>query len=233
MEPSRDQGERMPERWMVLVDFDGTLTERDADFLVADALLPEPMAGAYMPLARAYERLELDTAGYFAGYLELLGRDPEDLARVARGIPLREGARELFQWLDESAVASKIVSEGLDVYIAPALEASGLGHVPLSCNRWVAPYSEHRVVGAPDASPCDRCLSCKGTHVRRAKAQGYRVAVVGNGASDLCAAREADLVLARDSLAEHLRAEGRAFVPWATMADVRGALERVVDSNEP
>jgi 2-hydroxy-3-keto-5-methylthiopentenyl-1-phosphate phosphatase len=55
-----------------------------------------------------------------------------------------------------------------------------------------------------------------------------RVALVGNGASDLCAARVADLVLARDTLAALCRAEGIPHVAWRDLAEVRAALGTAV-----
>ena len=75
-----------------------------------------------------------------------------------------------------------------------------------------------------DAGSCERCLSCKGVQVRRARAEGFRVAICGNGASDLCGAREADLVLARDILRAHCEREGIEHVPWEALREVRDAM---------
>jgi 2-hydroxy-3-keto-5-methylthiopentenyl-1-phosphate phosphatase len=61
--------------------------------------------------------------------------------------------------------------------------------------------------------------------VRRAQAAGFRVALVGNGSSDLCGARLADLVLARDILLEHCKREGIACAAWESFEDVRAVLE--------
>ncbi|MBM4319001.1 MAG: HAD-IB family phosphatase [Deltaproteobacteria bacterium] len=217
--------------WLVLVDFDGTLTATDGDFLVADALLGPERQGAYRPLAEAYDRLEISLAEYFAGYLALLGLDDPRpaIARVAATIQLRPGAAELLAWCRREGLMLRIASEGLDVYLQPALAAAGLGDVEVSCNRLVVEQGRCRVVPADGAEPCGRCLSCKGSIVRRAHAEGLRVAIVGDGASDLCAARQAELVLARGSLQAHCRREGIPFLPWETLEEVGALLRRYLE----
>lgn len=226
-EPRREGG------WLLLLDFDGTVTLRDADFEIADAVLPlargradEPFARerAYEPLARAYEQLEIGTAEYFAGYLALLGLDAEEVARHAVDVALRPGLDGLVSTARDLGMEVRIVSEGLDVYVRPALAAAGLDGIALSCNRARRDGAGWQVLAAPEAESCGRCLNCKGAHVRRAHEEGRRVAIVGNGASDLCGARAADLVVARDTLARHCLREGIPHQSWATFEDVAAAL---------
>jgi 2-hydroxy-3-keto-5-methylthiopentenyl-1-phosphate phosphatase len=71
---------------------------------------------------------------------------------------------------------------------------------------------------------CDVC----GERCKRAEvadlAAGRRVAFVGDGYSDVCAAEVADLRFARASLARHLDAGGHPYVPFEDMHDVRRGL---------
>ena len=211
--------------WLVLVDFDGTLTLRDADFVIADALLGEQGRAVYGPLAHAYESLEIGIVEYFDGYLAGLGAGPGDIARCAAEVPVRPGLAELARWCEGAGVDLRLVSEGIDLYIEPVLEACGLSDLEVSCNLASFDGERYQVAPPPDAESCERCLNCKGVHVRRAQDLGRRVAVVGNGSSDLCGARLADLVLARDILLEHCEREGIACVAWDSFEDVRAALE--------
>jgi len=211
--------------WRLLLDFDGTITLRDADFEIADALLPPGRERAYEPLAKRYERLELSLVGYFQAYLALLDVAPETIRRAAGRVALRPGFADLLATCRALALDVVVVSEGIDLYVHPILAAAGLGDAAVSCN--VARRADGagwQVSPPPDGAPCERCLNCKGVHVRRAHAAGQRVAVVGNGASDLCGARAADLVVARDTLARHCDAEGIPYRPWTTFEDVAAAL---------
>ncbi len=214
-----------PDRWLILVDFDGTITARDADFVIADAARGSAAARAvYQPLAQAYESLEIGLAAYFEGYLAGLGLSAAEIARHVDAVPCRPGFRELVRACEDRGWAVRVCSEGLDAYIRPLLEHLGVGELPLSCNRLVERDGRAWVLPPLDGEPCQRCLNCKGVHARRARADGWMVVMIGNGASDLCAAREAELVFARDTLAELCRAEGVPFRPWESFDEIRAAL---------
>ena len=207
--------------WSILLDFDGTVTAVDADFYIADLVYPGgPRHRFYAPHAAAFEALQIGTLEYFDRYLDGLGLPPEEMARWALQVPVRSGLGALRDLCQRRHWRLTVLSEGLDVYIRPILRQAGLADVPCVANRVVRRAGRWRVAPAAGAVACSRCLNCKGEHARRARREGHRVAVVGNGVSDLCAAREADLVLARDSLTEHCRREGIAFHPWQGFNDV-------------
>jgi len=71
----------------------------------------------------------------------------------------------------------------------------------------------YRVVYSPRLGDCPRCGpgACKAAVLRELRRPGDTVWVFGDGASDLCPAREADLVFARGHLADACAAEG---LPW-------------------
>jgi len=215
------------DRWRVLVDFDDTLTRRDADYDIVEALLPADRGRAYLPLAEAYERLEISTREYFEGWLRLLEATPRDIARAAARLPLRDGAGALLDYCREQAMDVSIVSEGLDIYVHPVLRANGIHGAEVSCNRAIQEGGRWRVEAGVGAEPCSRCLNCKGAHVSRARREGVKVAVVGNGASDLCAARLADFVAARDTLLEHCSAEEIPHTTWRSLHQVITLLRRL------
>lgn len=218
--------------WQVFLDFDGTLTARDADFAIADAALPPERQGAYEPFAAAYESLTIGMKAYFEGYLEVLGLPPDEIARHAPDVPLRPGLPALLRLCDVHDARVLVLSEGLDLYVHPILRHAGLSDLPVTCNRAVYRDGTYDILPAADATPCERCLNCKGAHVRRAQAAGFRVASVGNGASDLCAAREADLVFARDTLLRYCREEGIAHTAWTELDDVTEGLRRVWERSD-
>jgi 2-hydroxy-3-keto-5-methylthiopentenyl-1-phosphate phosphatase len=112
-----------------------------------------------------------------------------------------------------------VLSEGFDFYIEDRLAAAGIADVPWAANRLrfeaggVTPEFPHE-------AGCGRCGNCKGEHARRLRARGYRIVVVGDGLSDRCAARAADHVFARGSLAEWCAREGIAAGGFESFADV-------------
>lgn len=53
---------------------------------------------------------------------------------------------------------------------------------------------------------------------------GRKTIYVGDGRSDLCPSRGADVVFAKSVLARTLAAEGVPFVPYSTLADITRVL---------
>ena len=62
--------------------------------------------------------------------------------------------------------------------------------------------------------------SCKAAILRKLRRPGDVVLVFGDGPSDLCPAREADLVFARGHLAERCEQEGLEWRPLTDFAEV-------------
>lgn len=68
---------------------------------------------------------------------------------------------------------------------------------------------------------------CKATCIRAFRAEASPRQVGNAPISDACASAEADIVFAKDGLAEYLDREGRGFVRFETLNDVVAELERI------
>ena len=67
---------------------------------------------------------------------------------------------------------------------------------------------------------------CKQAPIKDAKYRGQTTVLIGDGASDRKAALLADVVFAKDSLADWCTAFGVDMLPFTTLDDVRAALIR-------
>ena len=210
--------------WTLLVDFDGTLTEVDADIHIAKRMLDRKRYEDLTTLFHAYEAVEIGIADYFGAYIDMIDVHSTTFRSCLPEVPIR---RDIVSLISAAArrVDVIIASEGLDVYIRPILSLLDLADTSLVCNRVQIHGGAPTIVPDPAAAPCDRCLSCKGTLVRRLKARtpSAKVALIGNGASDLCAAEQADMVFARDSLKRGCDRRGIAYTEWTTASDILGS----------
>jgi 2,3-diketo-5-methylthio-1-phosphopentane phosphatase len=135
-----------------------------------------------------------------------------------------------------------VASDGFTFYIEMLLEAAGLD-LPFRANRMrfeeAGPVPEYGSRG-PDVAlhdgrtaragesageGCGACGHCKGALVREAQASGRyrRVILVGDGFSDRCGARAADVVYAKDDLLPWCLAHGITARPFASLSDVARA----------
>ena len=126
-----------------------------------------------------------------------------------------------------------VVSEGFDFYIRALLDGAGLGDLPVAANR--LRFEAGRAIPEfPFAErSCGRCGNCKGAHVADWKTRGYRTVLVGDGFSDRCAARVADVVLGRGSLLAWCASHGIEARGASDFAAVRHIARKLPRADAP
>jgi 2-hydroxy-3-keto-5-methylthiopentenyl-1-phosphate phosphatase len=119
-----------------------------------------------------------------------------------------------------------IVSAGLREAIAAVWSRAQLPPVELHASELVGGGAEggppYRLAFSEVLGDCPRCGpgACKGAALRSLRRPGELVLVFGDGASDVCPAREADLTFARSHLAERCADEGLEWRPLTDFAAV-------------
>ncbi len=200
-------------RLALVLDWDGTVTERDSlhmvieefgDLAVFDAL--EPEVGARMTLDDA---IALEMATITAPLDEVVGW-------LLAHVRVRPGFHELVEAHDPL-----IVSAVFHETIAPILEREGVAarvvanHVTPEPAGWRSSFR-----GGP---PCEVC----GERCKRAAVAGLGAfAYVGDGVSDRCISLAADRRFARDGLAAWLEGQGVGHERFSDLHDVAHALRR-------
>jgi 2-hydroxy-3-keto-5-methylthiopentenyl-1-phosphate phosphatase len=184
----------------LVLDFDGTVTERDTLDLVLERFGD----------AEVYERAEAELdAGRMtlndvisAEFATLTAPLDEVVAYVVEHARVRPGFAELAR-----ARHPLVVSSGFHELIEPVLEREGvLDAVELRANR-VDSRPDGWRVHFRVAEACDVC----GEPCKRSDLPEGEVAYAGDGHSDYCAALAADRVYATGSLARYLDVRGVAY----------------------
>lgn len=201
---------------LLVLDFDGTVADRDTLDIVAERFAPDAFAEIDAEFQAGRLGLDETIAREMAGVTASLD---DVLAFLRAEVRPRPGLPELLAFCADRFIEPVVVSSGLAPMIRPLLVDWGLGSVALRAHD--ATFTpEGAIVHFRGLPICDVCgEACKRGDVRRLAA-GRRVAYVGDGASDTCAALMADLAFARDSLARQLDAAGRSYVPYADFHDV-------------
>ncbi len=197
----------------LIVDWDGTVTVRDSQWMLLDRFgdrtifaATEDALGTTLTFRAVMER-QLATVRVPL---------PEAVAFLVDEVEVRAGFAALVE-----RFAPLVLSSGFVETIEPILAREGV-EVELAANRVEARPGGWRIRWA-DETPCPVCGDlCK----RRMLPPERPLAYVGDGYSDRCAALAADRVFATRALAEYLRREGVPFEPFETFDDVRSALER-------
>lgn len=214
--------------WTILCDFDGTISVED----VIDSLLDRFGRPGWEALEKAWRAGQIGSRECMAGQVGLL-----DMSRAELDAHLRE------LWIDhafpafvakarELRVPIRIVSDGLDYAINRILGRYGLGDLPVAANHLMpALRTRHWQLTSPHRAAGCASGTCKCACVAEARRDGAKTLLIGDGASDFCAADRVDFVFAKHRLIEHCRAAGIPYMPITSFDDAIAYLPRLVDGS--
>jgi 2-hydroxy-3-keto-5-methylthiopentenyl-1-phosphate phosphatase len=195
----------------LVVDWDGTVTERDTlETVVLEFGDPQVYARTEVELGRTLTHddvLEIEVGTVRAPLDEVV----DFVVHEAR---VRPGFREL-----SKRTRPLVVSAGFHELIEPVLQREEI-EVELRANR-VDPHPDGWRVRFRESARCDAC----GEACKRLALPPGEVVFVGDGYADRCAALAADRVFATDSLARYLDSVGAQYEPFEDFHDVAGALD--------
>jgi len=201
---------------LVQCDFDGTVTVEDMGFFLLDTFAQKEWRD-WLELYRN-DRI---TVGEFnsRAFATVRAAKEELLEATLSQVKLRQGFRELVDYCRQNGLRLAIVSNGLDFYIASILENAGLGDVEAHAARtWFRPGGlEVKYIG-PDGTPLDSDF--KAAYTRLFLKEGYRVAYVGNGPSDINPALLCQHIFARDGLLEYYQEKKLPCQPFEDFHNV-------------
>lgn len=207
--------------WAVVVDFDGTATLGDT----ADAILVRFAARPEAAFERHYRTGIVTEAWVYDKYRAV--RTPVETVRefALETASMRADFDRLAETCRASGMPFEVVSGGLDLYLDPLLERWGLAWVPrfraFTRETPKGLYVRYRFL--PKGVTLD---AFKASRVRWHRDRGFKALFIGDGPSDLLAAREADAVFARGELARLCR---RSKVPFRRL-EVFGPVIRFLSS---
>jgi 2-hydroxy-3-keto-5-methylthiopentenyl-1-phosphate phosphatase len=208
---------------VLCLDFDDTIVLDN----ISEALIERFATADWHDLRAAYQRGEMSVEQYNAAAFDLVGTDityADMRAFVREATRIRPGVLELVDWAHWNGWLVAIVSNGFDFAIDEVLGDLKLDRIVRHAGRTRFDY-RWRV----------RYLSPRGIEVSEGFKLGYAaafrragdfVAYVGDGASDVDAAKLAPSVFARDTLWARLKDEHHRIYPFETFHDVVQVLER-------
>ena len=220
----------------VFLDFDGTITRRDA----TDAILDAFAGPAWLQIEDAWLSGRIGSRECLAEQMALVTATQEQVDHLLDGIGVDPGFATL---LDACAARDRpvhIVSDGFDYCIGRILGRPGLNLLTRLAGSDIVSSSlrpdgrRWRATFAHPSAPCAHgCATCKPAAMRRLSPAGAITVLVGDGFSDRHAAMDADIVFAKDRLALFCDNEAVPYTPYDTLAAVADSLEHLPGTGLP
>jgi alpha-galactosidase len=210
----------------VFCDFDGTFAVQDVGSTIARRYAGDRRPALWAQLEQGL----LDAWEYNLKLLDGLRLPERELEEFLRTIELSPGARELVAWCEAGGIPFRVLSDGFD-YNLDRLQVLHDVRFEYDANHLHYEDGAWRIEARHPNPDCECGTgTCKRLRIEqfRASRPALTVVHIGNGrVSDLCAALAADVVFAKDSLAEELARRGIPFEAFETLLDVLPGLERV------
>lgn len=201
----------------IIVDFDGTITESDASYEILNRFSD----GDWFSIEkRAYAReiTILDALKQQAGMVKA---GPERAERsLIENVKLRPGFAEFACYCRSSGIPLLICSDGFGWTIEVLLKYWGLDWIPWVSNRTFPDEKGWRIEFQHRREGCPLNANCKCSHLWKMRETADRIIYVGDGTTDECVSKEADILFARDKLLDLCRANGIECIPWKSWRDV-------------
>ena len=195
----------------LLTDFDDTAAVQN----VAELLLNRFGASAWTDVRQQFRDGKLSLKEYQEiTFREIQADRPAMQHYVKEHAALRPWFSELYQFCRSRDIPLAVVSQGLDFYISALLERDGFSDVPIyavdtSFEGGRISYHYNHVYPGRESQGNSKAFVVE-TFQRR----GYYVVFAGDGASDLEASRQADMVFAHRTLARYCDEEGIPYQPF-------------------
>jgi 2-hydroxy-3-keto-5-methylthiopentenyl-1-phosphate phosphatase len=213
----------------VFSDFDGTIALEDVGSQLfrtfagsrANEIVQHLLSGAITArecLVRECEAVESATLGELEQFLDRFSLDPAFGSFV--------------NFCRHRSIPVVVLSDGLDFYVERLLRKNGLGDLPFFSNHlelMEQGTSTKLVPSFPytDAE-CLVCGNCKRNHLLTLSGDDDIIVYVGDGISDRCPVRYADIVFAKGRLIRYCQEQNITYFEFRTFDDVRTRLEAIL-----
>ena len=197
------------------VDFDGTITEQDVVFTMVKTFCRE----GWQEINDQWERGEISTEQCAQGTFNLMTAGREDILKLASDIKIDPFFNEFLLLCQARQEKVVILSDGYDLIIEHILNKAGI-KLPFYSNKLVIENKKFSIACTYHNKECGRCGTCKTNLLNQLKEKDSQVIFIGDGYSDTCVAKEADVVLAKEPLFSYCQKHNVKVLPIANFSDI-------------
>ena len=208
---------------LFVIDFDGTLSVRDT----VDAMLEKFAPAEWEDVEQEWLDGHITAVQCMQKQLRMVKADNVTLESFFRGIQLDASFLPFYKHVSTFSKVA-IVSDGLDHAIKVAMKNAAFPELPVYANK-LHFFPEGIDISYPHLNASCNAGNgvCKCAVAKDLSSDvGGPVVLVGDGKSDACLAKSADVVFAKGSLIKYCEANNIAFHRFQTFADVLAQIKK-------
>jgi 2,3-diketo-5-methylthio-1-phosphopentane phosphatase len=202
----------------VFIDFDNTVTKGD---VLNEMIERYSISEDWIVLEKAWQLGEISTKECLKGQMKGLRISRQELIKYLKAVQIDPYFSKLIDFLRLREIETCIVSDNFGPVIDIILENNGIKDFKIHANH-LKFYKDRVFPSFPHQNPnCSFCAHCKKVHFMDDTHSKYNpIVYIGDGRSDICAAKEADIVFAKDTLLEYFKKHDLACIEFFDLAVV-------------
>ncbi len=200
-------------------DFDGTITFKDVGYSMFhhfsngrnEELIPDWKAGT------------ITSRECLTKEAEMISLSNSELNEYLNSFELDSGFEQFVIESKKNKTELYIVSDGLDIYIDYILKRHNLNDLNVCANHAYIKDNKMIIEFPVENKICQRCGICKGETIadfRDSAREELTIVFAGDGYSDICAVKEADVVFAKKDLKEYCDLNDLPYINFNTFHDI-------------
>ncbi|MDD4238002.1 MAG: MtnX-like HAD-IB family phosphatase [Desulfotomaculaceae bacterium] len=198
----------------IFIDFDGTITKVDTCAAMVEAFAAE----GWQEINEKWERKELSTQDCANRTFQLIAAGIEDIAKLMGSMEIDDTFKEFLSVCREKGYKVFVLSDGYDFCIEAVFKKYDIAALYYA-NKMV--YDQGFQIQCPHFNDsCGNCGTCKTKLMAGLKEEGSQAVYIGDGYSDTCPARHADVVFAKGDLYNYCLEQGIKTIHYDTFADI-------------
>jgi len=214
---------------VIFCDFDGTITQTDT--LVY--LLDNYGAKDWWDIERSLIRGEINEQEALKREIETLEVGWEEaLDDLKQAVKIDPGFESFLRWTKSKSIPLIVLSGGFEEISWEYLSSDSYVDVEIRANRVEVRGKRWEVIPSERRRIRGRCNHCKSSSVVDFKQQGYVTIYIGDGTTDRCPASYADIVFAKDDLAEYCLKEGWDFILFSDFSEALEKIKRMMNEEQ-
>jgi len=209
---------------VVFFDFDNTITQFD---VIDDIVERFSVNEKWRKIEKDWKQGKIGSRECLEGQFNEVRIGKSDFIRYLSGIQIDKYFPKILEFLKRRRVFAAIVSDSSSFIIGNILKNNGIKGVKVYSNR-LRFKKDRLILNFPHFNKrCPKCANCKKSHLRKSAIRDKIFIYIGDGLSDICAAKCADIVFAKASLLKYFRQHNRKCIEFDTLETVYNYLKEI------
>jgi 2-hydroxy-3-keto-5-methylthiopentenyl-1-phosphate phosphatase len=212
-----------PKKCIVFFDFDNTIATCD---IFDNMLLLFSKNDRWVELEKRWKSGRIGSKTCLEGQLRGMDLNRKSLDAYLSKIKLDPYFKQLYKFLQAKKVKTCVLSDNYDYILNRVLKINGINKLKVYANK--LSFAKGKVITEYPFKDkdCQICAHCKTKNLLARSPKGSIIIYVGDGESDICPAKYAHVVFAKDHLLRHLKDSKLDYMSFSGLKDVFVYLKR-------